>query len=168
MLPVLTAGVLTLLLLTAGFSHAPAHASAENAGSAESSIDSNALVTYGYLQTMLEQWKQELLRELAQSDSDVPVTLPSSYTEISLSQGTILQLHGETEAIFRGGDAIVITVSAEAGRGLTDLSANRECFSGEFLQFGHIYYKTNAQSRTYILITGERAAFTMKGTYETY
>ena len=41
-----------------------------------------------------------------------------------------------------------------------------ECFSGDLLAFGHIYYKTRGDSRAYILITGDKAAFTLRGTYE--
>lgn len=131
----------------------------------ETSIDSNALVTYGYLQSILEDLKLELLEELSQNGGNI--TVGSPYTDVTVTEGTVIVLGSDAEAIFRGGDAVVITVSRNEGAGITDLSAGKECCSGDFLTFGHIYYKTKAESRAYILVTGDKAAFTMKGTYET-
>ncbi len=144
----------------------------------EASIDPNALITYGYLQSILEDLKLEILAELSESiqnntsaPSDTPdggdITVGSPYTDVSFPNGTVIVLGSDAEAIFRGGDAVVITVSQSEGTGITDLSAGKECFSGEMLSFGHIYYKTDKKSRAYILVTGDKAAFTMRGTYET-
>lgn len=157
----LYSALLALMLLLAACTF-----SASAAEDDETSIDSNALVTYGYLQSILEDLKLELLTELAGS-ADGNITVNTPYTDVTFEEGTVILLGSDAEAIFRGGDAVVITVSCNAGAGITDLSEDKECFSGEFLKFGHIYYKTNAESRAYILVTGDKAAFTMKGTYET-
>jgi len=148
--------------------------------SKENPIDPNALITYGYLQSILEDLKLDILAELSESiqngemsvPTDTPdeggnITVGSSYTDVTFPSGTVIVLGSDAEAIFRGGDAVVITVSQSEGTGITDLSAGKECFSGEMLSFGHIYYKTDKQSRAYILVTGDKAAFTMRGTYET-
>ena len=150
-------------------------------GDGDSSVDPNALITYGYLQSILEDLKLEILADISESiqngsttvpsdtpdDGDSDITVGSPYTDITFASGTVLVLGSDAEAIFRGGDAVVITVSQSEGTGITDLSAGLECFSGEMLSFGHIYYKTDKKSRAYILVTGDKAAFTMRGTYET-
>ncbi len=140
-------------------------ASAADASDGETtSIDSNALVTYGYLQSVIDDLKKELLAEFSGSSGGA---VSSTYHDITFPKGTVLVLGSDAEVIFRGGNAIIITTSPEPGRGITDLSAGRECFSGESLLFGHIYYKTDAESGACLLVTGDQAAFTMKGTYET-
>ncbi len=148
-------------------------------GSKDSSVDPNALITYGYLQSILEDLKLEILAEVAESvqngeisvPTDTPddgnITVGSSYTDVTFPSGTVIVLGSDAEAIFRGGDAVIISVSQSEGNGIFDLSAGKECFSGEMLSFGHIYYKPNTKSRAYILVTGDKAAFTMRGTYET-
>lgn len=149
-------------------------------GSDDTSIDPNALITYGYLQSVLEDLKLEILAELSESiqngemsvptdtpDGDGTITVGSPYTDVTFPSGTVIVLGSDAEAIFRGGDAVVISVSQSEGNGIFDLSAGKECFSGELLSFGHIYYKPNTKSRAYILVTGDKAAFTMRGTYET-
>ena len=148
-------------------------------GDDDHSIDPNALITYGYLQSILEDLKLEILADISESiqngsttvPSDKPdggnITVGSPYTDVTFASGTVIVLGSDAEAIFRGGDAVVITVSSSEGTGITDLSAGKECFSGEMLSFGHIYYKTDKKSRAYILVTGDKAAFTMRGTYET-
>ena len=148
-------------------------------GSDDTSIDPNALITYGYLQSVLEDLKLDILAEIAESlqngeisvPTDTPdggnITVGSSYTDVTFQSGTVIVLNSDAEAIFRGGDAVIITVAQSEGTGITDLSAGKECFSGEMLSFGHIYYKTDKKSRAYILVTGDKAAFTMRGTYET-
>lgn len=150
------------------------------AGSEDTSIDPDALITYGYLQSVLEDLKLEILAELSESiqngemslPTDIPqeggnITVGSTYSDVSFPNGTVLVLGSDAEAIFRGGDAVILTVSQAEGTGITDLSAGKECFSGEMLSFGHIYCKTETKSRAYILVTGDKAAFTMRGTYET-
>lgn len=130
----------------------------------EVSIPEDTLITYGYLQSILEDLRLELLEELAGQGGSV--TIECDYKDVTLKKGDVLVLSTDCEAIFRGGSAAFITSSCEEGEGLTDLSANTECFSGDLPEFGHIYYKTRGDSRAYILITGEKAAFTLRGTYE--
>ena len=153
--------VLTLALLFACVTCAlPMKASAEN----EDSIPEDALITYGYLQSILEDLRLQLLEELAGQGGSI--VIESEYKEVSLKKGDVLVLSTDCEAIFRGGDAAVITSSCTEGEGLTDLSMGTERFSGDLLEFGHIYYKTHGDSRAYILIVGDKAVFTLKGTYE--
>ena len=152
---------LTLALLFTGVMCAlPLRVSADG----ETSIPDNAVVTYGYLQSVLEDLRLQLLEELAGQGGSI--TIESEYKEVSLKKGDILVLSTDCEAIFRGGSAAVITSTCKEGEGLTDLSMGTECFSGDLLAFGHIYYKTRGDSRAYILITGDKAAFTLRGTYE--
>lgn len=137
----------------------------------DSSVDSNALVTYGYMQKAFEEWKAEVLQEVAEligsKNTDIDIsTLMSPYKELTLNKGALLLPDAAAEVIFRGGDAVVITVSKNPGQGFTDLADATESFSGETLRFGHIYYQTNADNRACILVTGDRAAFTVKGKYE--
>ena len=128
--------------------------------SGESSIDDKALVTYGYLQTFREELKQEILNEIGTKSN-----ASSDYEEVELVRGNVLSLAEGTEVIFRGGDAVIVSCSGKDGAGFTDLSGGGQCFSGDTLLPGHIYYKTKAESVAYIVITGERAAFTIRGIY---
>lgn len=152
---------LLALLLVCGACLLPFRASAD---SKNESIPDDAVITYGYLQSILEELRLELLEELASAGGTV--TIESAYKDMTLQKGDVLVLSTDCEAIFRGGNAAVITSTCHEGEGLTDLSVGTECFSGDLLQFGHIYYKTNGESRAYILITGDKASFTLRGTYE--
>lgn len=149
------------LLLTGVTCALPTHAKTEDG---ENTIPDNAFITYGYLQSILEDLRLELLEELTGQGGSI--TIESNYKEVSLKKGDVLVLSTDCEAIFRGGNAAVITSTCSQGEGLTDLSMGTECFSGDLLSFGHIYYKTTGDSRAYILVTGDKAAFTLRGTYE--
>lgn len=148
--PALAASALLSAALLSGVSADP---------SGESSIDDKALVTYGYLQAFREELKQEILNEIGTHGAS------SAYEEVELRRGEVLAVAEGTEIIFRGGTALAISASGQDGEGFTDLSSGDECFSGGRLQPGHIYYKTKAESIAYVVVTGERAVFTIRGTY---
>ena len=154
--------IISALLLTCGMCLLPFRAAADG----EESIPDpdKTFVSYAYLQNALEELRLELLEQLAGQGGTI--TVESSYKEVTLKKGDVLVLSTDCEAIFRGGNAAVITSSCKEGEGLTDLSMSAECFSGDLLEFGHIYYKSNGESRAYILVTGDKAAFTLRGTYE--
>lgn len=132
-----------------------------------------ALVSQEYLQKQLEALRQELLEAIEQAKAgfggDTPAaTLPpeSDYRDVTLPRGSVLTLGADAEVIFRGGYAVVLTVSEEAGAGITELATEQELFSGALLQFARIYYKSTPESHACVLVTGDKAAFTLKGTYE--
>ena len=129
-----------------------------------------ALVSEEYLQKQLDALRKELLEAInAGTASDIPVTeqpQESAYRDVTLPRGSVIVLGDDAEVIFRGGYAVALTVSDAAGAGLTDLATGEEGFSGMDLQFAHIYYKSAPGSRVSLLVTGEKAAFTLKGTYE--
>ena len=135
---------------------------AENGG-AETSVPDNTLITYGYLQQFREELKQEILNELAQGGG---VTVDSVYKDISLTAGQTIILSPDSEIIYRGGGAVAITSSNGEGEGLTDMSVGRELFSGASLEFGHIYFASASDSKKAVLVTGEKAYFTVRGDYD--
>lgn len=128
-----------------------------------SDIPDNAVITYGYLESFKEQLKQEILEELA--DGSI-VASASHYHDISAAEGQIIILSKESELIYRGGGATVITYSHDNGTGIMDMSAGTELFSGHALEYGHIYYSADGNEKTAILITGSIAYFTVRGDYE--
>jgi hypothetical protein len=67
---------------------------------------------------------------------------------------------------FRGGGAVIITTSPEKGDGVSDMSSGAEFFSGRSLEFGHVYYASESKAVKYILVTGDKAYFTIRGSYE--
>ncbi len=154
-IPAFAATVLITAVLSAGASADP---------SGETSIDDKALVTYGYLRTFREELKQEILNEIGNMGG----TISSDYEEITLKCGDVISLAEGTEVIFRGGNAVTVCASDEDEAGFTDFSSSEQCGSGTFLQPGHIYYKTKAESVAYIVVTGDHAAFTIRGTYATH
>lgn len=130
--------------------------------------DPPALVSQEYLQKQLDALRKELLEAIG-NGSGLPVvgdTQESAYRDVTLSRGSVITLGENAEVIFRGGNAVVLTVSDQAGAGLTDLASEEEIFSGALLAFAHIYYKSAPNGRVSLLVTGEKAAFTLKGTYE--
>ena len=130
--------------------------------------DPPALVSQEYLQKQLEALRKELLEAIA-NVSGTPVenlTQESDYLDVTLPRGSVITLGEDAEVIFRGGNAVVLTVTGEAGAGLADLATGEEVFSGTLLQFAHIYYKSAPKGRVSLLVTGEKAAFTLKGTYD--
>lgn len=158
--------VLTLLLAALSLT-----ASGANPASATSEPGDDALVTYGYLQNQLEKLRQELLDAVgdstgafAQTPADGSIQ-NGGYRDVTLTRGSVLTLGYDAEVIFRGGSAVMITASDKAGEGITDLSSGMEFFSGAPLHFAHLYYKTNPEGCAYLLVTGEKASFTLKGTY---
>lgn len=135
---------------------------------AETSMPDDAIVTYGYLQAQLEALRQELQEAIANaSGASAGESNPQegAYRDVTLPRGSVITLGEDAEVIFRGGDAVVLTVSDGAGSGVTDLATGEEFFSGARLQFAHIYYQSTPNSRVCLLVTGEKAAFTLKGTY---
>ena len=133
---------------------------ASAAQSDESSIDENALITYGYLQKFREELKQEILNEIGSGGIG-----SSEYTDVTLKCGDVLSLAEGSEIIFRGGNAVIVTSSLQKDAGVTDLSTGNECFSGTEMAFGHLYAKTKPESIAYVVVTGDRAVFTVRGIY---
>lgn len=138
--------------------------SAENGGEeSEVSIPENTVITYGYLEVFKEQLKQELIEELSASGG---ITLSSAYQDISATEGQLILLAPNSEVIYRGGGAAAVTSSDKKGEGITDMSLGTEIFSGEPLEYGHIYHASESDSKKAIIITGPEAYFTIRGEYE--
>lgn len=134
--------------------------------------DPPALVSEEYLQKQLDALRKELLEAIGHASGDVS-GLPDAeepqegaYRDVTLPKGSVITLGEDAEVIFRGGYAVALTVSDQTDAGLTDLATGEETFSGDFLKFAHIYYKSAPDSRVSLLVTGEKAAFTLKGTYD--
>lgn len=162
---ILFTALLTVLALVLGVFalNGEAENSSEADVASESSIPENALITYGYLQQFKEELKQEIIEELAASGG---ITVEAAYNDISLTEGQTLILFPESEIIYRGGGAIVITSSNLEGEGITDMSFGHELFSGASLEYGHIYYASESDSKKAILVTGTTAYFTVRGEYD--
>lgn len=130
----------------------------------EVSIPDDTPVSYGYLLgEFKEQLKQELIAELAQEGG---ITLNSLYQDISADEGQLVLLSADCEVIYRGGGAVAISSSDDDNEGITDMSKGTELFSGEPLEYGHIYYSSDSESKKAILVTGSKAYFTIRGAYE--
>lgn len=134
-----------------------------NSVGSEISIPDDTVVTYGYLKMFKDQLRQELIEELA---AEGGITVKTTYEDISLKQGEMLLLSPNSEIIYRGGNAVVITSSANSTEGITDMSENKELFSGESLEYGHIYFASASESKKAVLVTGSNAYFTVRGDYE--
>ena len=150
---------LVLALVFASMPFAIMSSSAEN----ETSIDPSTLIDYGYLQIFKEELRQEILDELL---AEGGITVATTYEDISVKEGQMIVLSPNTEVIYRGGNAVVITPSIGENEGITDMSEGKELFSGEPLEYGHIYYSSASDSRKAILVTGSNAYFTVRGDYE--
>lgn len=127
------------------------------------SIPEDTFITYGYLQQFKEELKKEIVDELV---SNGGITVTTTYTDISAKEGQLILLSPESEVIYRGGGAVAITSSDAENEGITDMSEGRELFSGEPLEYGHVYYASSSESRKAILVTGGTAYFTVRGDYE--
>ena len=152
-----------LLTVTGAFAISGAAEKSERALS-EDSIPEGTLITYGYLEQFREELKQEILNEIAANGGSV--TVESIYKDISLTSGQTLILSPETEIIYRGGGAVAITSSNDVAQGLTDMSASKEIISGKALEYGHIYFASASDSKKAILVTGDKAYFTVRGDYD--
>ena len=153
----LAAVLLTMVMIIPSAMHISA------ADTSSDNIPDNAVVTYGYLEVFKEQLKQEILDELT---AEGGITASTPYSDISAKEGQVIILSKESELIYRGGGAIVITYSDENGTGIMDMSAGTELFSGHALEYGHIYYSAEENAKTAILITGSIANFTVRGDHE--
>ena len=151
-----------VLLLTVTGAFAISGAAEKN--DVESNIPDDTLITYGYLMQFKEELKQEILNEMAANGGNV--VIESVYKDISLASGQTLILSPETEIIYRGGGAVAITSSNEENQGLTDMSVSKEIFSGAPLEYGHIYFASASDSKKAILVTGDKAYFTVRGDYD--
>ena len=129
----------------------------------ETSIDPDTLINYGYLQQFREELRQEIIDELL---SEGGVTVTGTYADISLTEGQMIILSPNAEVIYRGGGAAAVTSAKGENEGITDMSEEKELFSGEPLEYGHIYYASASDSRKAILVTGSNAYFTVRGDYE--
>lgn len=119
------------------------------------------LVTLSYVNEILKpQIIAEVLEQLGNG-----TTATSNYTDINIECGKMLKLSTGCELIYRGGGAVIITASDCKGDGITEIASGIEYFSGTSLAFGHIYYASESTSDKYILITGEKAYFTVCGDY---
>lgn len=130
----------------------------------DASIPDDTPVSYGYLLgEFKEQLKKELIDELAQEGG---ITIDTLYQDISASEGQLILLSADCEVIYRGGGAVAISSSDNENEGITDMSKGTELFSGEPLEYGHIYYSSESESKKAILVTGSKAYFTIRGNYE--
>lgn len=155
--------LLLCLLLAVILPVAALKSNAESGSSAEQSIPEDTLITYGYLEQFREQLKQEIIAELI---SEGGISFEQTYNDISLKEGETLILSADTEVIYRGGGAAAVTSSNQSGEGITDMSEGTELFSGQPLEYGHIYYASATDSKKAILVTGSAAYFTVRGSYE--
>ena len=152
-----------LLTVTGAFAISGAAEKSERALPEDLDPDST-LITYGYLEQFREELKQEILNEIAANGGSV--TVESIYKDISLTSGQTIILSPETEIIYRGGGAVAITSSNGESQGLTDTSVGSELFSGGALEYGHIYFASASDSKKAILVTGDKAYFTVRGDYD--
>ncbi len=129
----------------------------------DTSIPDDAVVTYGYLKQLKDQLKQEIIDELMKNGG---IEVDAAYNDFSAQKGTMLILGDNCEVIYRGGGAMVISASPNAGDGIFDMSENTQLFSGESLKYGHIYYPADSDAKKCILVTGDKAFFTVRGDYE--
>ena len=127
------------------------------------SIPDDTFITYGYLKQFKDELRQEIIDELIENGG---LNVTSTYNDISAKEGQLIILSPESEVIYRGGGAVAITSSGAENEGITDMSEGRELFSGEPLEYGHVYYASSSESRKAILITGGTAYFTVRGDYE--
>lgn len=160
--------LLLALLLTAVSVFALSGAAETDSGqgedpASETEIPNDTLVTYGYLKQLREQLKNEIIAELTASGG---ITIDTVYNEVSAKEGGLILLSADSELIYRGGGAVAITSSAKEGEGITDMSGNTELFSGEALEYGHVYYSSASESKKAVLVTGKTAYFTIRGGYE--
>lgn len=137
--------------------------SAAESNEISSAIPDDTAITYGYLKIFKEQLRQEIIEELTASGG---ITVTTDYEDVSFAEGQMIILSPNAELIYRGGGAVAITSSDAQNEGLTDMSIGRELFSGESLEYGHIYYSSESNSRKAVLITGGTAYFTVRGDYE--
>ena len=130
---------------------------------ADSTDEDNALVTRGYLCIFRRELKQEIMAELSFDSGN---STESEYREVLLTEGQTILLSENCEIIYRGGGAIAVTCSDHKGDGITDMSSGGEIFSGEALQYGHIYFASDSPAEKYILVTGNTAYFTVRGDFD--
>lgn len=128
---------------------------------AETPIPPETPVTYGYLEVFGEKLRSDILSQVG---SGTPQA--GGYRDETLPRGSVILLSENTELIFRGGSAVVITSSGTDREGVADLSSGRELYSGESLEFAHIYHISAGESRRAVLVTGGKAYFTVRGDYE--
>ncbi|MBR5859674.1 MAG: hypothetical protein IKZ05_07090 [Clostridia bacterium] len=157
--------ILPLIIVLLIVSVYPILATASSAESARSdtNIPDDTAISYGYLKIYMEQLRQEIIEELTAQGG---ITVNTEYKDVSFTEGQMIILSSNTELIYRGGGAVVITSSGEENEGITDMAEGRELFSGESLEYGHIYYASESDSRKAVLITGAKAYFTVRGDYE--
>ncbi len=160
---VIVALVACLLPIAVMMAAAENEAAQQNNADSDVSIPDDTPVSYGYLKMFKEQLRQEIIEELTASGG---ITVTTTYEDISLKQGEMLLLSPNSEIIYRGGNAVAISSSAASTEGITDMSENRELFSGESLEYGHIYFASASESKKAVLVTGSNAYFTVRGDYE--
>ncbi len=144
------------------------------ANAAESG-DAPTLVSVEYLEEQLDALRRELLGELEKvkaelaeaREPDADAEAPSDgYREVTLKRGDVLTPDGDTEVLCRGGDVLLLTLTEEPGSGLTDLTDGTERFSGAPLAYAHLYRRSDGSGpEVDLLVVGEEASFTVKGTY---
>ena len=130
--------------------------------------NSDPLVTLSYVNEVL---KPQIIAEVLQQTGNgghiaTSGSGTSAYLDLNLESGKMIMLGANCEFIYRGGGAIIITTSPEKGDGVSDMSTGAEFFSGKPLEFGHVYYASESTAVKYILVTGNKAYFTIRGSYE--
>lgn len=153
--------ILTLLslslVITLAFSAVTAFAA-----EGEESEEEYILVPKSYLDSLREEIKKEVLGEF---QDELDAAVQTGYKEVVAVQGQVIILAHDSELIYRGGGAVAITSSNNEGDGLYDGSIKKELFSGQKLEYYHIY-SSKTDSVKAVLVTGEQALFTIRGNYE--
>jgi hypothetical protein len=133
---------------------------------AATASESDPLVTLSYVNEVLKpQIIAEVLKQTG-GNGYVNGSGTSAYLDIDLDSGKMIMLGANCEFIYRGGGAVIITTSPEKGDGVSDMSTGAEFFSGKPLEFGHVYFASESKAVKYILVTGSKAYFTIRGSYE--
>ncbi len=120
------------------------------------------LISAKDLETLREDIRKELLAEF---QDELENANKAGYKEVTATRGQVVILAHDSELIYRGGGAVAITSSNSKNDGLTDISSEKEIFSGQKLDYCHIYV-SKSQSVKAVLVTGEQASFTIRGNYE--
>lgn len=157
--------LLLLAVIVLTFSLGVTVSAGQPAPTATAAGNSDPLVTLSYVNEVL---KPQIIAEVLQQTNkgNYPLGNSSTYQDITLESGKMILIGANCEFIYRGGGAVIITTSPEKGDGVSDMSTGVEFFSGKPLEFGHVYYASESKAVKYILITGEKAYFTIRGGYE--
>ena len=120
------------------------------------------LIPVDKYETIYDDIRQQVLEEFSQQLEDA---LNTGYKDVTAECGQVILIPNGSEIIYRGGGAVAITASNGGEDGLTDISVSKEVYSGQKLEYGHIY-TSKAGSPKAVLVVGKTASFTIRGNYE--